>query len=251
MVSRFHSKKMSRSFEEIDHCETPLGELTLRRRRIPLLDDEEVFEVILNEEFLMSSLFHVAEEELSRLGLAACPGLERDVVVGGLGLGYMARAALEIPDVRSVMVVDALAEVIGWHQTGKVPLGAALTADPRCRMVHADFFERMASAGLDPDDPGRRFHAILLDIDHTPRHLLHPKNAAFYGEAGLRRLAHHLHPGGVFAMWADGPPDADFLATLGIVFIEPRAEVVTFSNPIQNSESSSTVYVARRNEPQG
>jgi len=237
---------MSLRFEELAHCDSALGKLTLRRRQVPLLDNEEVYEVILNEEFLMSSLFHVAEEELSRLGLGALTGTDWDVAVGGLGLGYTARAALEFSSVRSVLVIDALAEVIGWHQAGLVPLGVTLTADSRCRMVAADFFAQAASPGLDPEDPARRFHAILLDIDHTPRHLLHPDNARFYEDAGLRRLAGHLHPGGVFAMWADGQPDEEFLSSLGRVFDQPRAKVVKFYNPIQDLESASTVYLARR-----
>ena len=39
--------------------------------------------------------------------------------------------------------------------------------------------------GLDPDEPGRRFHAILVDIDHSPRSVLHPTNSAFYEKDGL------------------------------------------------------------------
>ena len=62
------------------------------------------------------------------------------MVVGGLGLGYTARAALENAAVRSLIVVDALAEVIEWHEQGLLPLGKELTGDPRCRLVHGDFF---------------------------------------------------------------------------------------------------------------
>jgi len=61
---------MSIHFEELDYCQTPLGELTLRRRRIPALGDREVFEVKLGDEFLMSSLFNTGEIALSKLGLA-------------------------------------------------------------------------------------------------------------------------------------------------------------------------------------
>lgn len=233
-------------FEELAHGESAMGTLTLRRRRVPLLDDEEIYEVVLNEEFLMSSLFHVAEEELARLGLGALVGDQWDVVVGGLGLGHTAHAALDFPALRSLLVIEALPEVIGWHRDGLVPLGPTLTADTRCRMLVADFFARVHSAGLDPEHPTRRFHAILLDIDHSPQHLLHPSHGGFYEEPGLQQLAAHLHPGGVFALWADGPPDENFLAALKSVFAEARAEVVKFFNPIQDCESSSTVYLARR-----
>jgi spermidine synthase len=94
----------------------------------------------------------------------------RDVVVGGLGLGYTAQAVLENPGVRSLIVVDALAEVIEWHQQGLLPLGKQLTDNPRCRFVNGDFFAMSHSAdGFDPDAPGRRFDAGLVDIDHSPR----------------------------------------------------------------------------------
>jgi spermidine synthase len=85
---------------------------------------------------------------------------------------------------------------------------------------------------------------VLLDIDHSPRNLLHPRNAAFYEADGLRRLASHLHPGGVFALWSDDPPEDEFLEKLGGVFATVRAHVVTFANPLTESESASTVYVA-------
>lgn len=240
---------MSINFEELDHCRTPLGELTLRRRRLLALDGLDVWEVKLGESFLMSSLFTTVEVALADLGLAAAVGAtagELDVVVGGLGLGYTARAALAHPAVRSLCVVDTLAEVIGWHRRGLVPLGAGLTADPRCRFVHGDFFALAgAAAGFDPESPGRQFHAVLLDIDHSPRNLLHPRNAAFYEPAGLRRFAAHLHPGGVFALWSDDAPDEGFLRGLGEVFAGVEAHVVPFHNPLLEQDSASTVYVAR------
>ena len=94
--------------------------------------------------------------------------------------------------------------------------------------------------------PGRRFHAVLLDIDHSPRNLLHPQNASFYQTAGLRAHAAHLYPGGVFALWSDDPPDEEFLGMLDTAFATSRAHVVTFPNPLLESESASTVYVARK-----
>ncbi len=168
-------------------------------------------------------------------------------MVGGLGLGYTSVAALEHREVASLLVVDALEPVIEWHQQGLVPLGQRLTGDPRTRMLCADFFALAQSAeGFDPERPGRKFHAVLLDIDHSPRNLLHPGNAAFYETNGLRSLASHLHPGGVFALWSDDPPEDRFLEKLGAVFATARAHVVTFPNPLTESESASTVYVASK-----
>ncbi len=211
------------------------------------LDGLEVFEVKLGDAFLMSSLFHEVEVALADLGLAAVAAPALDVVVGGLGLGYTARAALRHPALRALLVVDALDAVIEWHERGLVPLGAELTADARCRFVHGDFFALAAASGpgFDPAEPGRKFHAVLLDIDHSPRHLLHVRHGAFYAPAGLRALAGRLHPGGVFALWSDDPPDEGFLETLRGVFAGVEARVVSFYNPLLERDSASTVYVAR------
>ena len=237
---------MSANFEELDYQTTPLGELILRRRRMLSLGGIEIYEVKLGEAFLMSSLFHEVEEALAHLGLAELEGQAWDVVVGGLGLGYTAVAALEHREVASLLVIEASAPVIEWHQRGLVPLGGKLTGDRRARLVQADFFERAQSA--EGFEPGRKFHAVLLDIDHSPSNLLHPGNAAFYQPDGLRALAGHLHPRGVFALWSDDPPDESFLGTLGAVFPAVRAHIITFHNPLLDDRSASTVYVARKSD---
>lgn len=234
---------MSKFFEELDFQPTPMGDICLRRRIVAMLNDLEVFEVTLAEDFLMSSMFHAVEDAVSDLGLAELDDTPCDVVVGGLGLGYTAVAALAHSKVRSLQVIDALEAVIGWHQRGMVPLGAKLTGDPRCRLVHADFFAKAVSA--EGFEPGQLFHAVLLDIDHSPRNVLHSSHAAFYSTDSLRAMTRHMHPGGVFSMWSDEPPDDDFLSLLKSVFEAVRAEVVTFPNPLLDRDSASTVYIAR------
>ncbi len=141
---------MSVFFEELDYCPTPIGGLSLRRRREHKLD-VDVFEIMLGEEYLMSSLFTVSEIALARLGLAGLDGDKLDVVVGGLGLGYTANAVLENANVASLVVVEVLEPVIQWHEKGLLPLGRVLTTDPRCRIVQGDFLPpprpRRASMG--------------------------------------------------------------------------------------------------------
>lgn len=233
---------MSALFEELDYRPTPMGAISLRRRRVLALD-QDVYEVLLGDEHLMSSLFTVGETELAVRGLAATPGEGLRVVVGGLGLGHTARAALDDPRVAEVEVVEAMAAVIDWHRQGLVPLGAGLAADPRCRLVEDDFFARFARADA---YAGGSLDAVLLDIDHSPRNLLSEAHAAFYEAEGLARLARFLKPGGVFALWSDEAPDAAFLDRLGAVFAAPEAQVVSFDNPLTGGASTCTVYVARR-----
>ena len=154
---------MSGLFEELDYRPTPIGPISLRRRK-ELRLDIDVFEIKLGDEFLMSSLFTASEIALARLGLAALAGDDLAVVVGGLGLGYTAQAVLEDDKVGALVVVEAFEPVIDWHREGLVPLGPALTGDPRCRLVQGDFFALAASdAGFDPDAPGRKFNAVLVE----------------------------------------------------------------------------------------
>src|SRR5258708_33848772 len=121
---------MSALFEELDYRDTPIGALSLRRRR-ELRLGVDVFEIKLGEEFLMSSLFTASEIALARLGLAELAGDNLDVLVGGLGLGYTARAVLGHARVGSLVVIEALGAVIAWHRGGLVPRGAATASDPR------------------------------------------------------------------------------------------------------------------------
>jgi hypothetical protein len=142
--------------------------------------------------------------------------------------------------------VEALPELVDWHRNGILPLGSTLFSDRRCEFLSADFFERVKAPSLNPHAPGKRFHAIVVDIDHSPRHVLHPSHADFYGPEGLRRVASHLLPGGAFALWSNDPPDEAFCASLREAFATGEARVVAFHNPLTGSTASNTVYVARR-----
>ena len=236
---------MSIYFEELDYRQTPIGALSLRRRREMSLG-VDVFEIKLGEDHLMSSLFTASEIALARLGLAELSGGGLDVVVGGLGLGYTAQAVLAHPSVASVMVVEALEAVIDWHRQGLLPVGREISADPRCRLVLGDFFALAGSLeGFDKTAPARRFDAILVDIDHSPDLLLSAGNAVFYQPEGLKRLSAHIRPGGVFGLWSNELPDDEFTARLAEVFLSARAERVTFHNPLQDRNFTQTVYLAR------
>ena len=249
---------MSLNFEELDFAETRFGELILRRRRVLSLDKTDVYEVKLDGSFLMSSLVNRSEIALSELGLAALgDGLQHqagsgadhgwDVVVGGLGLGYTAATALADDRVRSLLVVEYLPEVIAWHEKGLVPLGEQLRDDERCRLQESDFFALAADPerGFDKATPGRRFHAVLLDIDHSPDGVLHASHAALYEPQGLRRLASHLHPGGVFALWASESPDPVFARSLELAFEDVEAHAVTYFNPLLERDDTDAIYVCR------
>lgn len=236
---------MSARFRELAWSRTPMGDLVLRSRWDPSLE-LDILEIKLGDDFLMSSLFTVAEEEMARLTLSAIAGTGFDVLVGGLGLGYTAQAVLQDRNVSSLVVIESLDAVIDWHQRGLVPAGESLTSDPRCTLEHADFFAVLRSPpGSLPTAAPDRVHAVVVDIDHSPRHLLHPSHADLYEPAGLRRLADRLHPGGVFSLWSNDPPDDAFVGALEQVFASVEAVTVSFDNPLQDRDASNTVYLAK------
>ena len=234
-------------FEELDFRDTRLGDLVLRRRSAPSLGGKSIYEVILDGQFLMSSLVNYSEIALVELGLAPLEGDALEVIVGGLGLGYSADTALANDRVSSLLVVECLADVIRWHREGLVPLGEKLCADERCRIVHGDFFALIDShgAGVDSEQPGRRFDAILVDIDHSTDILIHGSHTGFYKPKGLRKLLTHLKPGGVFALWSAERPAANFVAVLDEVFASHEVHEIAFNNPLLNFDDINTVYVAR------
>ena len=153
---------MSKLFEEIDYRLTPMGPISLRRRWLPGLE-REVVEVMLGDEHLMSSLFTEGEIALTRLGLARAKGEGLRVLVGGLGLGYTARAALEDPRVAHVEVVEAVEAVIDWHRQGLVPIGDSLGDNPACTLT-------LGTAGWRAEDAGKGARVETQSARGVPLH---------------------------------------------------------------------------------
>ena len=234
-------------FEELDFQQTPFGEISLRKRSEPRLEHKIIYEVKLGDEFLMSSLFVEAEEQLSTLGLDALisNGFKTDlnVVVGGLGLGYTALKALQSPTVSKLRVIDVMQPVISWHQDGILPIGDVLARDERCELVHDDFFAVACAEtkGFLDENP---VHAVLLDIDHSPSHWLNESNQNFYSAESLQKMAAKIIKGGVFGLWSNDLPDEKFIKHLESIFSNVGAHIVRFDNPYSGGESTNSVYIA-------
>jgi spermidine synthase len=232
------------NIQELAFQKTPLGDLMLRRRTETLLQNREVFEVKLGDEYLMSSLFTESERQLATLSLALLEG-ELDVVIGGLGLGYTAAAALENKMVKRLLVIDLFQAVIDWHQAGLVPNGEVLSNDDRCELRQGDFFE-LTRTGFDASEPERKYDAVLLDIDHSPEHFLNQSNESLYTAEGLASIRNQLKAGGCFALWSNDPANEEFTARLGSVFGSAAAHNIEFPNPYTNATSVNSVYIAQK-----
>lgn len=227
-------------FEILAYESSPLGPLCLRKRSLLSDPQQLVTEITLNHEFLMSSLNTDSERALADLSLAQLPGDHLRVLVGGLGLGYTAQAALASSRVASVVVVEFLPQVTQWLRDGLVPLSAELNADPRLSVVEGDIYARLLSP---PGD--ELFDAILIDVDHSPNHPLDDPNAAIYTPEGLEAAAQHLRPEGVIGLWSyeEHSPLRDAMSQS---LTEVSAHPVSYYNRLVNEEFIDWIYTGRR-----
>jgi spermidine synthase len=155
---------------------------------------------------LMPSRTHGSEEALATLALERAPRA-RTVLIGGLGLGYTLRAALDRlpPDGRAI-VVELLPEVEGWVRGPVAHLAGHPLDDPRAEIRHGDVAEHVGAAR-------EAYDAILLDVDNGPGTMAPAANARLHGHRGIRCCREALRPGGVLAIWS-AAPDRDHAARL-------------------------------------
>lgn len=218
--------------------ETPLGVLCLRQRCRPEAPDSWLTEITLDHEFLMSSLHTDSERALARLALERLGGEGRSVLIGGLGLGYTAQAALESCVVESVVVMEFLPQVIDWMRGALLPLSATLMGDSRLSVERGDVY-----AYLLGETVTRWFDAILIDVDHSPDDRLDSSSGRFYTEAGLRCAARHLTPGGVLALWSYAQHSPTW-ESLRSVFKHVESVPITYFNQHVQEDYTDWLYLA-------
>jgi spermidine synthase len=224
-----------REFEVIEHAESPIGVLILRERVLPV---PGVIELSLEHELLMSSAVTVSERELATRAIAMHGGRDLDVLIGGLGLGYTAKAALDSDRVARVDVIELVHDIIRWVERGTIPLGKELIADPRFRASQGDVFARLRDAATTAYD------LILIDVDHSPDERLGEPSESFYERHNLALAARHLKPGGVFALWSTSESPA-FEAELRQTFADVRVEPIEFFNETTERPETNWLFLAR------
>ena len=225
-------------FEVLAYEKSPLGMICLRQRALRSEPGTLVTEITLDHQFLMSSCNTASERALARHALDMHPGRDLAVLVGGLGLGFTVREVLRSDRVARVQVIEFLPPVIGWLETGLLPLAEELKADSRLAVIEGDVYARLS------EPPDRGYDLILVDVDHSPDERLGDANARFYREAGLEQAQRHLTPDGVLGVWsyAESP---SFAEALRGVFREVRTEPVTFTNRVFDEEETNWLYFAR------
>ncbi len=155
----------------------------------------------------MNSRLGGSEEALAADGLAPLAGRPAPrVLIGGLGMGFTLRAALELlPPGARVTVSELVPEIANWARGPMAQVMAGALDDPRVELRIGDVAAEMAR-------PAAR-DAILLDVDNGPDGLTREGNGALYAEAGLRAARRALAPGGALAVWS-AAPDRAFSARL-------------------------------------
>ncbi|MEU0488720.1 spermidine synthase [Nocardiopsis changdeensis] len=195
------------------------------------------YEIYSNGVFLMDTRDGTSEREMVRASLAALPrgrGRAR-VLIGGLGVGFSAREALDDPRVSLVEVVELEPQVIAWHDGELGEAAGYVHRDPRCRVHNADIVAWTEAAAGRP----QRYDAICLDTDNGPDWTVTEANGRLYRAAGLDLLKGLLAPGGVLAFWSANPVES-FEALLRERFTHVEAIEVTVAHSIPD-----TVYLAR------
>jgi spermidine synthase len=225
-------------YTEVARAESERGELVLRERR-PDASGPPVLELRANGVFVMDSAETTSEVALAAaaLELVAEP---RDVLVGGLGLGFTLQAVLTDPRVARCSVVEVEQALVDWMRDGTIPHGQTLLADDRANVVVADIAVALAEARE------ASYDLVLLDVDNGPGYLVHDSNAALYEQPFLALTRRVLRSGGALAIWSAAEAPA-LEETLRLVFdvVEP----LSYTVDLQGREETYWLYVARANSP--
>lgn len=199
-----------RPWKTLDTVPTDEGRLELRQR------GEEEFHILVAGRVLMASAAHLSEAELATAACERVADRARPrVLIGGLGMGYTLRAALDaLPPAARVVVAELNPVVVRWCRGPLAELTGRAVEDPRVTVEVADVAERIRRAAA---GGAERFDAIVLDLYEGPREAYGGAADPFFGDRAVATTRRALTPGGVFAVWSEDP-DAAFerrLATHG------------------------------------
>jgi spermidine synthase len=170
------------------------------------------FSIRVGTDELMNSHAHGSEDALASLACARlAPAPDHRVLVGGLGMGFTAAAALRaVGPAGRVTVAELLPAVVAWNRGPLAQVAGNALGDARLQVHQGDVTGLLRSSRS-------AYDAILLDVDNGPRALSAVTNGWLYSAAGLAAAHRSLRPGGVLAVWsaADDPTFTRRLAQAG------------------------------------
>ena len=178
-------------WKTIESVATDEGKLELRQR------GAKDFLIVIDGRVLMTSHERRSEEALSTLALAKLASATPRVLIGGLGMGYTLRAALDVlPAGARVTVAELTPAVAAWCKGPMAVLTNAAVDDPRVTIVIDDVSKVIARAKGEYD-------AILIDLYEGPNPATQAADDPFYGKAALARTHAALAKNGVFSVWSE------------------------------------------------
>jgi spermidine synthase len=220
-------------YTEIARAESERGELVLRERQEH--GGPSVLELRANGVFVMDTQENSTEQALADAALELVTE-PRDVLIGGLGLGYTMHRVLADQRVERCSVVEIEPALVEWMRDGTVPHGPEMLADERANPVVADIAAAVAEAS------DASYDLVLLDVDNGPGHLVHDHNADLYRPPFLTEVRRMLRPGGAVVIWsAAASPELE--ATLEQVF--GNAETTGYDVTLQDRDEKYWLHVAR------
>jgi spermidine synthase len=209
---------VTRPWQTLEVVERPEGPLALRRR------GEGDFSITLATRVLMTSAAH--RSELALAEHACAPLAQRRsprVLIGGLGMGYTLRAALDrLPPDARVLVCEIEGSVLRWCRGPLAGLTGCAVEDPRVEVREVDVAAAIADAAA---DRVARFDAIALDLFEGPRGTPAERDHPHYGGRALAAARRALRPDGRLAIWSEAPaPGFERLAARSGFEVELRRE---------------------------
>jgi spermidine synthase len=229
-------------YVELARATSERGEIVLRERREPGSDSEAGargpvdLELRVNGVFVMDTLETSTEQALATAALAQVDE-PRDVLVGGLGLGFTTHAVLMDRRVERLVVVEVEEALVGWLRDGTVPHGREYLADDRLTVVVADIRQAVLEA-----TPGS-YDLVLLDVDNGPGFLVYEQNAAVYEAEFLGTVAGLLRPGGAVVIWsAAAAPELQEAMTVAFGHATP----IPLDVSLQSRDEQYFLYLAHR-----
>jgi spermidine synthase len=192
-------------WKTLETITTADGALQLRQR------GNSEFLIVIDGRVLMTSHDRRSEQGLAALACKALAQAARAprVLIGGLGMAYTVRAALDaLPAAAEIVVAELTPAVVEWCRGPLAPLTNAAVLDPRVRVITGDVAAVIAAA------PRGHYHAIILDLYEGPHAATQRAEDPFYGRLALAKTHGALADDGVFAVWSE-EPDAAFVRRFG------------------------------------
>lgn len=218
---------------------------TLATAQIPggealtLISHGRDFIIMLGRDELMGTRMQFSEEQLATLTIEQLEGKAPRVLVGGYGMGFTYRAALErLPKEGRVVVAEIVPEILDWAKGPLADLTGDTLNDPRGSVAIRDVADAINEAGS-----GARYDAILLDVDNGPDGVVRGANDRLYTRTGLAKARDALNPGGILAVWS-AAPDPSFTRRLKSAGFDVEAREVR-ARP-NNKGPRHTIWFARK-----